>query len=166
MKTAHDGTVNGLQFTSDGLFIVTFGTDDRLRLWNASTGRNMLVNFGSVFNSSKRSLKFAISGDGCPDVLFIPSEGNIQVLDLYQGTHLNTLHGHYNSVNCCALQKETHYLFSGGADRNILVWIPTSETEDYEEHLKDQSRECHSEGSVRKEMTATVDTWSSDEDGA
>ena len=43
--TAHTGYVSGMEFTSDGLFIVSTGTDNRLRLWDVFTGANMLVNY-------------------------------------------------------------------------------------------------------------------------
>ena len=43
VTTAHSGYVNGLCFASDGLHLVSFGTDDRLRLWDAITGKNTLV---------------------------------------------------------------------------------------------------------------------------
>ena len=41
--TAHNGHVNGLCFSSDGLHLLSFGTDNRLRLWDTCTGRNTLV---------------------------------------------------------------------------------------------------------------------------
>ncbi|NXG15946.1 ERCC8 protein, partial [Grallaria varia] len=44
-STAHNGRVNGLCYTSDGLHLLTIGTDDRMRLWNSSTGENTLVSF-------------------------------------------------------------------------------------------------------------------------
>lgn len=43
VNTAHNGRVNGLSFTGDGLFLLTTGTDDRMRLWNSATGENTLV---------------------------------------------------------------------------------------------------------------------------
>lgn len=43
MVTAHNGHVNGLCFSSDGLHLLSFGTDNRLRLWDAFSGRNALV---------------------------------------------------------------------------------------------------------------------------
>ncbi|XP_075382516.1 DNA excision repair protein ERCC-8 isoform X2 [Mycteria americana] len=39
-NTAHNGRVNGLCYTNDGLHLLTIGTDDRMRLWNSSTGEN------------------------------------------------------------------------------------------------------------------------------
>ena len=44
--TAHGGHVNGLCFSSDGLFLASFGTDNQIRLWDTFSGRNMLVRRG------------------------------------------------------------------------------------------------------------------------
>ncbi|XP_027647042.1 DNA excision repair protein ERCC-8 isoform X5 [Falco biarmicus] len=41
-STAHNGRVNGLCYMNDGLHLLTIGTDDRMRLWNSSTGENTL----------------------------------------------------------------------------------------------------------------------------
>jgi DNA excision repair protein ERCC-8 len=40
---AHDGDVNGLEFTSDGLHLVSIGHDDKMRVWDLETGLNTLV---------------------------------------------------------------------------------------------------------------------------
>ncbi|MEQ2217456.1 DNA excision repair protein ERCC-8, partial [Xenoophorus captivus] len=45
VNTAHNGRVNGLCYTADGLYLLTTGTDDRMRLWNSATGENTLVRF-------------------------------------------------------------------------------------------------------------------------
>ena len=46
--TAHNGHVNGLCFSSDGLHLLSFGTDNRLRLWDTSTGKNTLVSTSMI----------------------------------------------------------------------------------------------------------------------
>ena len=43
LSVAHNGRVNGLQFTPDGLHLITFATDDRVRLWDLSTFEIMKV---------------------------------------------------------------------------------------------------------------------------
>jgi WD40 repeat protein len=40
--TAHNGNVHGLSFTADGLFLISVGTDCRMRLWNTETGKTYL----------------------------------------------------------------------------------------------------------------------------
>ncbi|XP_043545294.1 DNA excision repair protein ERCC-8 isoform X3 [Chiloscyllium plagiosum] len=123
-NTAHNGRVNGLCFTSDGLHLLTIGTDDRMRLWNSSTGHNTLVNYGRVSNESRKGLKFTVSTGCSPDFAFVPVDSCIAVYDIYSGQLLTELRGHYNYVNCCTIQSDFQELYSGGSDVNILAWIP------------------------------------------
>ncbi|EEH45195.2 uncharacterized protein PADG_01345 [Paracoccidioides brasiliensis Pb18] len=54
---AHNGAVTGVRWTSSGSHIVTSGHDNRIRVWDASTGANSLVHFGPrVRNSSSLHL--------------------------------------------------------------------------------------------------------------
>ena len=45
---AHDGRVTALRCTPDGLFLVSAGTDNRVRLWDLATGRNTDAAYGQV----------------------------------------------------------------------------------------------------------------------
>ena len=37
--TAHNGNVNSLLFNEDGRYLISFGTDERMRLWNTDTSK-------------------------------------------------------------------------------------------------------------------------------
>lgn len=97
--TAHNGYVHGLSFTADGLFLISVGTDGRMRLWNAQTGntvnilffllnqksalelgRNEMVNYGKISMESKKGTRFDVSSDTDPRLIFVPSQGNVLVL--------------------------------------------------------------------------------------
>lgn len=42
--TAHSGKINGLKFTGDGLFLVSAGHDEKVRVWDIlNHGKNLLV---------------------------------------------------------------------------------------------------------------------------
>ena len=97
-NTAHNGSVNGLAFTADGLHLITFGTDNRLRLWNTASGRNTLVNYGKINNESKKSVHLTVTSNCIPDLVYVPDDGDITVLDIYTGEEINTLRGHYAQV--------------------------------------------------------------------
>ncbi|NWI90935.1 ERCC8 protein, partial [Pitta sordida] len=103
-NTAHNGRVNGLCYTSDGLHLLTIGTDDRMRLWNSSTGENTLVNYGKVCNESRKGLKFAISCGCNPEFVFVPYGSTIAVYTVFTGELITILRGHYSTVNCCVYQ--------------------------------------------------------------
>ncbi|KEF62134.1 uncharacterized protein A1O9_00106 [Exophiala aquamarina CBS 119918] len=59
---AHNGPVTGVQWTPSGDKIVTSGHDQRIRVWDAATGRNDLVHFGPrIRNERPGELKPLIS---------------------------------------------------------------------------------------------------------
>uniref|UniRef100_A0A8D0G7Z3 DNA excision repair protein ERCC-8 n=1 Tax=Sphenodon punctatus TaxID=8508 RepID=A0A8D0G7Z3_SPHPU len=123
-NTAHNGRVNGLCFTSDGLHLLTTGTDDRMRLWNSSTGENTLVNYGKVCNESRKGLQFTISRGCSPEFVFVPYDSTIAIYTVYSGELITVLKGHYSTVDCCVFQPNFQELYSGGRDCNILAWVP------------------------------------------
>ena len=156
--------MNSIRFTPDGLHLVTFGTDDHLRLWNASNGQNMDMNYGLVSNDVKKAMQLDICAASSPVTLFVPSDSNIKVLDLFRGELISSLSGHYNVVNCCVSHPHSQYLFSGGADRNVLVWVPGTETEDYDDFLQEENKSDRVSRTGARTNVLTADAWSSDED--
>lgn len=166
VSTAHSGAVNGLCFLPDGLHLLSFGTDSELRLWDTQTGRNRLVNYGRIFNKKQNNIKFSVSDEGVASVAFVPSDGNIEVYDIFNGNRIGILRGHYNQVNCCTFDVQLHELYSGANDRNILIWMPDTETvRGYEEFLNSSRQGV---GQRRTNFTSRIggmaDAWSSDED--
>uniref|UniRef100_A0A8D0CXN0 DNA excision repair protein ERCC-8 n=1 Tax=Sander lucioperca TaxID=283035 RepID=A0A8D0CXN0_SANLU len=136
VNTAHDGRVNGLCFTGDGLYLLTTGTDDRMRLWNSATGENTLVNYGKVCNESRKRLQFTVSRGCSPEFVFVPCGSSVAVYGLHTGELVTMLRGHYNNVDCCEFHPDYQELYSGGKDCNILAWVPVIRASDVEEETK------------------------------
>ena len=152
-------------FTEDGLHLLSLGTDQRLRLWDAASGRNALVNFGKITNNSKKGVTMAVSCATDPAIVYVPSENNINVFDVHSGEKISCLRGHYNRVNCCLFHPQTQELFSGGNDRCILTWVPeTDAVSAYSAHLKEGEAPKRKRTNFTQRTAATLDTWSSDED--
>ena len=158
INTAHNGHVNGLCFSSNGLYLLTYGTDDRLRVWDVFTGKNTLVNYGRIKNPSRKAVKFAVSCNTSTDLVFVPTRSDIIVYEVSSGKHVMTLRGHYNNVNCCTFHSHFQVLYSGGNDCNILAWKPDMDRE--QEIVKQSTLD------VSQAMNVNVyqDSWSSDED--
>ncbi|KAH8156969.1 hypothetical protein CIB48_g11279 [Xylaria polymorpha] len=79
---AHVAPVNSLTWTDDGSYIVSAGHDNRIRVWDAATGRNTLASFGpSVRNSQLASVTMFTSPVGLThpgrELLFWPNETEI-----------------------------------------------------------------------------------------
>lgn len=159
----------GVRFVPDGLRLISLGTDHRLRLWDAVTGRNTLVNYGRVEVLSRMTVRMAVSPmDSEVSVAFVPAGSDIIAFDVEDGQRLSVLRGHYGRVNCLALSRSTHSLYSGANDRTILVWTP--DTGD----IGPSPPRAGSDGEVqrgsrlgrfaRRVGGGTADSWSSDED--
>lgn len=163
--TAHSGNVNGMSFTMDGLHLVTSGTDNRIRLWNIETGRNTLVNYGKIQNETRKGLQFAVSCWCKSDLIYIPDEYcNIQVYEMFTGRKIDTLRGHLQQVNCCVFHPDYQELYSGGNDRNVLIWEPELDGS-YDNYLKERSSKKQTQSrSFVSRIAATADSWSSDEE--
>lgn len=158
VNTAHNGRVNGLCFTADGLFLLTTGTDDRMRLWNSATGENTLVNYGKVSNASRTCLRLAVSRGCSPEFVFVPCDSSVAIYSLHTGELVTMLRGHYNNVDCCEFHPHYQELYTGGKDCNILAWIPLLRHPDVDEAAV-------SKGEQQAAMNPSyVDAWSSDED--
>lgn len=124
----------------------------------------MLVNYGRINNKSRKSITFAVSHVSKPEVVYVPSDSNISTYELFSGTKLGTLRGHFSQVNCCMRDANTQHLYSAGNDRNILSWLPqTDAVAAYEAHLTGGSTEAKVPRFTQR-IAATADTWSSDDD--
>jgi DNA excision repair protein ERCC-8 len=96
---AHGGPVTALRWTSTGDKLVTAGHDQRIRIWDATTGRNDLVHFGPRIKNERNS-EFAplISPSGFgksgKEVLFWAnddSKGEIFMFNMREGNMMGTL---------------------------------------------------------------------------
>lgn len=163
-NTAHHGAINGLTYTTDGLHLISCGTDNCIRLWDATSGKNCLINYGKIPNDTKKLVQLSVSRGCSPDILFVPNRSNIDLFDIYTGEKIDRLKGHYNAVNCCKYHESTQDLYSGGNDRNILIWTPETDSA-YDDYLKSQSSLKEDLPEIRSNgITVMIDTWSSDED--
>ncbi|KAJ4772283.1 Transducin/WD40 repeat-like superfamily protein [Rhynchospora pubera] len=121
--TAHYGAVNGLRATADGFYLLSSGSDSRLRLWDIESGRNTLVNYEAMSIQTSKPIQLAVTPDS--SLVFVPCMASLKAYDLWSGTTINTYRGHYESVNCCFFNAQDQELYTGSNDRQILVWSPS-----------------------------------------
>lgn len=120
--SAHTGSVNGLCFTPDSNFLLSAGSDARMRCWEVQTGLNTMTNFGQVRTSSKSSAQFVVSNNG--QLIFCPVANSIQVIEFDSGKQLRKLLGHFDRVTSLAYHPIEQELYSGSLDGQIQVWCP------------------------------------------
>ncbi|CAN6721729.1 unnamed protein product [Malus baccata var. baccata] len=117
--TAHYGAVTGLKVTEDGMYLLSAGSDSRLRLWDIESGCNTL-NFETLATSQNSELVFVPYMTAVK--VMHPFHFVLRASDTWSGK--TSLKGHYEHVNCCWFSSQDQELYTGGDDRQILVWSP------------------------------------------
>lgn len=120
--TAHYGAVTGLKATRDGMYLISSGSDSRLRLWDIESGCNTLVNFEAKHLQTTRAIQLAVTEDS--SLVFVPSMATVKAYDVWSGVTFRTFRGHYGTVDCCYFSSQDQELYTGSHDRQILVWSP------------------------------------------
>ncbi|PNS19026.1 DNA excision repair protein ERCC-8 [Sphaceloma murrayae] len=93
---AHNALVNGVLWSETGDFIVSNGHDETVRVWDASTGANTLVNFGPSLKNAHSSTLLpqitpsALTGKGRELVIY-PNPRELLVFELHTGKLLSRL---------------------------------------------------------------------------
>ena len=172
---AHNGPVNGLLWTGDGQYLITAGHDERVRVWDTSTGANTLVNFGhTVRNRNLSTVTPVLSPQGWvgkgKDLIFWPNEREILGFEWKEGRLVKRLKvprelgadgrgpgrdltGRNIKDRVMGLAWRAHdvELFSAHADGRIRVWRPMAkETEEDDEESDDGTSEREDEDRKRK----------------
>lgn len=118
---SHDGGITGLAATPDGLFWLSAGNDDRVRLWSSESNCHELVHYSDTYNRANKPRQLAVSGDGF--ALYHPSGSSVQIFEVTTGRLIKLLSGgHFDSINGCVWNEVYEELYTGSNDHTIVVW--------------------------------------------
>ena len=123
--SAHDGDVNGLCFSTDGLFLFSTGTDQTVRMWNTDNGKNRVFNVTGISNAAGTSnLGMDVSFEG--DLLFHPNHNSISAYRIEKASEAFVLNAHFERVNKVVCHPFKEELYSCSNDQTICRWTPSS----------------------------------------
>lgn len=146
----HTDAVNGVVWTDDGRHLVTAGHDERVRVWDVSTGANALSHFGPIIKNAHLSTLLPllvpshVVGPG-KQVMFYPNQKEILMFDLFDGTLLKRLRipgtsaasirgtagqANVRSRTTSLAWRAGHVdLYSAHSDGAIRAWLPRTAEE-------------------------------------
>ena len=117
----HTTPLIGVVYTPDGKRLATIGKDGTVKVWDATTGLELLNLPGTTpLADSYGPQRLAISPDGA---LLASSDNNqVKIRDSVSGTELRTLSGHTAEVWAVAFSRDGKRLATGGLDATVQVW--------------------------------------------
>ena len=117
----HDGDINACLFTPDGTRILSASDDGTLRLWDFSTGRELLILRGHTDPVTSCGIypngRYAISGS---------VDKSLRIWSLETGAEVLRLAGHPGEVTGCAFSTDGRYAVSSSTDATLRVWELTT----------------------------------------
>ncbi|OCK82455.1 WD40 repeat-like protein [Lepidopterella palustris CBS 459.81] len=142
---AHAGAVNGLVWTEDGRHLVSAGHDERVRVWDTTTGANTLASFGPLVRNSHLSSLIPLLAPSAlvpaeKDVMFYPNEHEILMYELFEGEMVKRLRrpsrpaggargggrNVRNRITALAWRAHDVEFYSAHSDGSIGAWMPRS----------------------------------------
>jgi hypothetical protein len=115
--SGHEGLVWSAAFSPDGSRIVTASSDKTTRVWDAATGKEIMVLRGheSFVNSA------AFSPDGSR-VVTASSDKTTRVWDAAAGKEITVLRGHEDKVNSAAFSPDGTRIVTASRDHTVRIW--------------------------------------------
>ena len=126
--TSHSSGVKSIEFSPDGLFLVTCSSNN-ITLWDAYEGTNQLIhypNYKAAYCGNTSPLKILQTGSSYDAQIIAPIDksGDIVLYNMHAGTISARLKGHYETVTDVVIRDvgSNIHLFSSSLDGNILAW--------------------------------------------
>jgi WD40 repeat protein len=116
-KTKDSAGIVALSFAPDNKTLVTLGMDHVLRLWDATTGKELRAFSGCSTNLGA----LALTADG--KWAAIANGGtSVRIIDLATGKDRVILSGHAGGVYAAAIAPDRRTAFTSGGDDSVCVW--------------------------------------------
>ena len=122
--TGHDGWVMSAAFSPNGQRIITASDDGTVRLWDATSGREIHVLSG-LSGHSDGMFSASFSPDGSR-IVTASRDGTARVWDAESNKELHTLQGHDNFVMSASFSPDGSRVVTASLDGTARVWDAAS----------------------------------------
>jgi WD40 repeat protein len=123
--------VRTLLFSSDGRVLACIGGDGSVRLWEVNSGKIMREFRDNTRKRNGIPYCWDLSSD-CQTVAEGRDDGTVHVIDIRSGKDKTCIRAHASAVCAVAFSADGKELLTGGADKQVKVWDPSTGNEIYE----------------------------------
>jgi WD40 repeat protein len=130
----HTGSVESVCFSPDGKFVLSGSYDNTIRLWDASTGKEI-----RRFEGHPQSISsVCFSADG-RYILSGAWDNTIRLWDASTGKEIRKFEGHTSGVLSVCYSPDRKFVLSGSVDNTIRLWEASTgkEIRKFELHTKE-----------------------------
>jgi len=113
----HTDSVTAVAYSPDGSRIVSGSDDNTLKIWDASSGKQLATLSGHT--SSVDAVAYSPDGSRIVSGSY---DNRLKIWDANSGKLLSSLEAHTASVRAVAFSPSGHLIYSGSDDRTIKVW--------------------------------------------
>jgi WD40 repeat protein len=115
--SGHSGPARACAFSPDGRRILSASQDKTLKIWDAETGKELIVLTGHRLGVND----CAFSPDGTR-IVSASDDMTLKIWDPRTGKELATLAGHRGKINACAFSPDGFRIVSASEDRTLGIW--------------------------------------------
>ncbi len=113
----HIGEINACDISPDGTRLISTGLDRTVRLWDPSSGLEIMTLVGH--DTPVASCAYAPDGSCIASADY---RGYIKLWDPQTGVDLASLKAHPNQIELCAFSRDGKRLISAGNDNTMRIW--------------------------------------------
>ena len=116
IQWGHTNWVKAVTFSPDGKHALSSSSDQTLKLWDISTGREIRTFKGHSHSVS--AIAFSPNGNA----LSGSRDNTLKLWDISTGQEIRTFTGHSNDVNAVAFSPDGKFALSGSDDQSLKLW--------------------------------------------
>ncbi|NVO01358.1 MAG: caspase family protein [Bacteroidetes bacterium] len=117
VPVGHTGIVFSIAYSPDGKFVLTGSQDGRAKLWDASSGKELITYNGHT--NSVTSVAFSKDGKF---VVTGSWDKTAKIWDMASGKELKTFIGHTDWITAVAISPDGKNILTGSYDKTIRLW--------------------------------------------